>query len=65
LSDSFTEDPGIFIYNGYAWAHADGSLVTPGDPANPGETIVLYTTGLGPVTVDVPDGFPAPSNPLA
>ena len=66
LADSFTEDPGIFIYNGYAVAaHADGSLVTPGDPANPGETIVLYTTGLGPVTVDVPDGFPGPLHPLA
>ncbi len=64
--DSFTEDPGIFTYNGYAVAvHVDGSLITPTDPAAAGETIVLYTTGLGPVTIDVPDGYPAPSNPLA
>lgn len=64
--DSFTEDPGIFTYNGYAVAvHADGALVTPADPAGAGETIVIYTTGLGPVTVDVPDGYPAPTNPLA
>jgi len=64
--DSFTEDPGIFVYNGFAVAaHVDGKLVTPDDPAGPGETIVLYATGLGPVTVDVPDGAPAPSNPLA
>lgn len=64
--DSFTEDPGIFLYNGYAVAvHVDGSLVTPRDPAAAGETIILYTTGLGPVSLDVPDGYPAPSNPLA
>jgi adhesin/invasin len=64
--DSFTEDPGIFVYNGYAIAvHVDGSFVTPSDPAARGETVVLYTTGLGPVTVDVPDGYPAPSEPLA
>ena len=64
--DSFTEDPGIFIYNGYAVAvHVDGSLVNPADPASAGETIVVYTTGLGPVTIDVPDGYPPSSNPLA
>ena len=64
--DSFIEDPGIFTYNDYAVAvHVDGSLVTPTDPASAGETIIVYTTGLGPVTIDVPDGYPAPSNPLA
>jgi uncharacterized protein (TIGR03437 family) len=66
ITDSFTEDPGIFTYNGFAVAaHVDGALVTPSDAAEPGETIVLYTTGLGPVTVDVPDGVAAPSDPLA
>jgi uncharacterized protein (TIGR03437 family) len=64
--DSFTEDPGIFTFNGLAVAaHLNGSLVTPADPAYPGETIVLYTTGLGPLSVDVADGYPPPSNTLA
>ena len=69
--DSFTEDPGIFGYqkfgNVYAVAvHAsDFSLVSPDDPADRGEVLVLYTTGLGPVDQAISDGFGAPSNPLA
>jgi uncharacterized protein (TIGR03437 family) len=64
--DSFTEDPGIFTYNGFAVAtHVNGSLVTPADPAYPGEIIVLYTTFLGPLTFDVSDGYPPRSNALA
>jgi len=35
--------PGIFLV-----AHADGRPVTDLDPASPGETLVLYATGLGP-----------------
>ncbi len=63
-ADSYTEDPGIFASNGYAVAvDSDFSLITEDNPANPGDTIVLYTTGLGPVSVDVPDG--APSSTLA
>ncbi len=67
IVDSFTEDPGIFMYNGtYAVAvHADYTLVGPNDPAQPGETIVLYTTGLGPLTLNLVDGVGAPYNPLA
>jgi uncharacterized protein (TIGR03437 family) len=66
VADSFTEDPGIFTVNGFAVAtHLDGSLVTPAQPAYPGETIVLYATGLGPLTIDVTDGYPPPSNALA
>jgi uncharacterized protein (TIGR03437 family) len=66
VADSFTEDPGIFTYNGFAVAiHLNGSLVTPADPAFPGETIVLYTTGLGPLSLDVTDGYPPPSDALA
>ena len=64
--DSFTEDPGIFVYNGYALAvHVDGRLVGPDNPAQPGEVLILYTTGLGPLSLDLQDGFGAPSNPLA
>lgn len=65
-ADSFTEDPGIFVYDGYALAvHADGALVGPDDPSQPGEVLVLYTTGLGPLSMDLQDGFGAPANPLA
>ena len=69
--DSFTEDPGIFTYvvrgSEYALAvHAvDNSLVGPDNPAVPGEDLVVYTTGLGPLTVMLRDGYGAPSNPLA
>lgn len=65
--DSFSEDPGIFTYDGtYAVAQAaDGSLIGPDNPAIAGEVIVLYTTGLGPVTVTPPDAYAAPFSPLA
>lgn len=65
--DSFTEDPGIFMYNGnYAVAvHADYTLIGPNNPAQPGEVIVLYTTGLGPLNQNLIDGLGAPYNPLA
>jgi len=68
FTDSFTEDPGIFMYNGnYAIAvlASNYSLISPDNPALPGDVIILYATGLGPVTVDVPDGYAAPSDPLA
>ncbi len=71
LVDSYTEDPGIFIYvqNNIQYAIAvhlpDYALVTPQDPAVANEYIVLYTTGLGPLTANVQDGFGAPSDPLA
>jgi uncharacterized protein (TIGR03437 family) len=68
--DSFTEDPGIFGYqeygNTYAVAlHDDFTLIGPNNPASPGEIIVLYANGLGPVNQPVADGFAAPSFPLA
>lgn len=66
-ADSYTEDPGIFTYQGYGLAirNANGRLVGPDNPVSPGDVIILYTTGLGPVTVDVPNGEPGPSDPLA
>lgn len=69
--DSFTEDPGIFTYavrgDEYALAvHATtNSLVGPDNPASPGEDLVVYTTGLGPLTVALQDGYGAPDSPLA
>ncbi len=68
VADSFTEDPGIFAYqDNYALAvHAsDGALVGPGDPASPGEVLVFYVTGLGPLSLQLQDGYAAPSDPLA
>ena len=44
---------------------SDGKLIDPVDPAAPGETIILYVTALGPLSIDLPDGFGAPSDPLA
>jgi uncharacterized protein (TIGR03437 family) len=68
ITDSFTEDPGIFIYQGkyaVAVAGSDNSLIGPNNPAIPGEVIILYATGLGPLSLDLRDGFGAPSTPLA
>lgn len=67
-TDSFTEDPGIFTYDSnYAIAQAsDYSLIGPDNPAMPGEPLVLYVTGLGPLTLDpsqLPDGLGAPTSP--
>jgi uncharacterized protein (TIGR03437 family) len=67
-TDSFDEDPGIFMYQGnYAVAllYPDYSLLGPRNAALPGDYIILYTTGLGPVSLDLRDGYVAPSSPLA
>ena len=69
--DSYTEDPGVFIYDqsniefAIAVHVSDFSLITTTNPAAPGEYIVLYTTGLGPLTINIPDGQGAPSDTLA
>jgi uncharacterized protein (TIGR03437 family) len=40
--------PAVFVVNSLLAAeHADGSLISPDSPANPGEVIVVYCTGLG------------------
>ena len=66
--DSFIEDPGIFAYGAASYAvavHLDGTLVGLSNPAAAGEIIILFATALGPLTLDLPDGYGAPSNPLA
>jgi len=45
--------------------HADYTLVTTSHPAQPGETIAVYLTGLGAVTPTVTDGALGPTNPLS
>jgi uncharacterized protein (TIGR03437 family) len=48
-----------------AITHADFTLVTPANPARPGETIVIFSTGLGAVDPAVSDGEAAPLAPLS
>jgi len=45
----------------------DGQLVTDSHPIHRkgNEALVIYSTGLGTTVPAVPDGMPAPSNPLA
>jgi uncharacterized protein (TIGR03437 family) len=62
--------PGVFAVPptglGYAAAlHPDYSLVTPQNPARPGETIAVYLTGLGITDPQVATGAEGPVNPLA
>ncbi len=53
--------PGIFILdaNSDGAVHANGTIVTPDNPAARGETVVLYLTGLGPVSNPPAPGQPA------
>jgi uncharacterized protein (TIGR03437 family) len=45
--------------------HADYSEVTAAKPAQAGETVLVYLTGLGSVNPSVADGTAAGSNPLS
>jgi len=44
---------------------ATNQLITTDNPAQPGEYISLYLTGLGTVTPAIPDGAVGPSSPLS
>ncbi len=59
--------PGIFTTTGNLGSiwHSDGTPVTPKSPANPGESLTLLATGLGPTNPAVPTGSPAPIAPQA
>jgi len=53
--------PGIFTFTADgkgagAITHADGTPVSGSSPAQPGETVVIYSTGLGQITPAVPTG---------
>lgn len=43
----------------------DFSLVSDSNPVKPGDNIVVYATGLGPVIPNVPIGQAAPASPLS
>jgi uncharacterized protein (TIGR03437 family) len=61
--------PGIFTVNQQGSGQgsivkSDGvTLAQPGTPANIGETVVIYCTGLGSVTPKVAEGAPPPAVP--
>lgn len=62
--------PGVFTQNVTGIGpgiitHADFSLVTPQSPAVPGETVIMFLTGLGALNPPVADGAPGPSDPLS
>jgi len=62
--------PGIFTLRGdgtgaAAALHTNFSLVTDSSPAQGGEVVLIYCTGLGPVSPAVPSGRPAPNSPLS
>ena len=59
--DLFDTAPAIFPN---AITHANGTLVSAASPAAPGETLVIYMTGLGQVDGRLDTGQPAPSSPL-
>jgi len=60
--------PGIYTLNesgigAGAILHTDYSAVTDANPAKPGETVLLFMNGLGPVTPQLADGQGASSSP--
>lgn len=62
--------PGVFTIpsgglGSAAALHADYSLVSASSPAQIGETISVYLTGLGAVSPGISDGTPGPSSPLS
>jgi uncharacterized protein (TIGR03437 family) len=62
--------PGIFSMNSQgtgqgAVQDAGFRLVDSSNPVATGDVILIYSTGLGPVTNQPPSGWPAPLSPLA
>ena len=45
--------------------HANGSLVSPTNPAFPGESLAVMGNGFGPPSTPVREGTPSPGNPVA
>jgi uncharacterized protein (TIGR03437 family) len=43
----------------------NGELITPTNPVHPGDSIVIWATGLGHTAPAIDSGMPAPSDPLA
>ncbi len=47
-----------------AVVHSSGTLVSTASPAEPGETVLVFLTGLGQVNGEIAAGQPAPFSPL-
>lgn len=45
--------------------HPDGALITPENPAKPGDTLTIYATGIGGLDVAPATGAAATDNPLS
>ena len=43
----------------------NGQLITPTNPVHPGDSIVIWSTGLGHTSPPIDAGMPSPSDPLA
>jgi uncharacterized protein (TIGR03437 family) len=61
-----TYSPDVFVVSPTqaAITHADGTLVSSASPAAANETVVVYATGLGPVSGAMVTGAPASSTSL-
>ncbi|MEX2302154.1 MAG: M36 family metallopeptidase [Bryobacterales bacterium] len=65
------DSPGIFTYQRTpeiadpVVVHADGAVVSPQNPARPGEVVVIYATGVGSLTNRPATGEGAPAEPFA
>jgi uncharacterized protein (TIGR03437 family) len=63
--------PGVFMYERTPGVldpivvRADGSIVSPSNPALPGDTLVVYATGLGNLTALPRTGDLSPTSPIA
>jgi uncharacterized protein (TIGR03437 family) len=67
-ADILSSSPGIFEIDAShdgAILHSDFTLVSSTNPAVPGETVLIYATGLGPVTPAQANGAPASTSELA
>ena len=65
-----TTTPGVFTLsaNGLgagAIEHADGTVVSAAKPAQPGETVAVFVSGLGSVFPAVTEGSPGPTDTLS
>lgn len=61
--------PGIFTVgsggNAGVVTDAGGNLINPSNPAHPGDVVIVYSTGLGPINPPVATGRAAPADPPA
>ena len=58
FSDADSKNHGVVL-------HANFKLVTSASPASPGETVIIYLSGLGALSPAVPSGAANPTTPLS